>query len=79
VTNADFTRALARVLQRPAFLPVPAWALRTVLGRKMANEALLASTRATPLRLSEMGFSWQYPTIDAALRAMAPSRRSPGA
>ena len=44
VTNAEFTRALARQLHRPAVLPAPAFALRMALG-EMADEALLASAR----------------------------------
>jgi uncharacterized protein len=48
--NRDFTRTLAAALHRPALLPVPAAVLRLVFGR-MADEALLASTRAIPARL----------------------------
>lgn len=67
VRNADFTRALARSLHRPALLPAPRWALRAVLGG-MADEALLASTRAVPRRLEESGFRFEEPTLAAALR-----------
>lgn len=70
VTNAEFTAALADALGRPAFLPVPTWALRAVVGRGMADEALLASTRAAPQRLSEAGYAFRYPTIGPALRAL---------
>ena len=70
VTNVEFTSALARALQRPAVLPAPAWALRMVLGRTMADEALLSSIRATPQRLSEVGFRFRYPTIGPALTAV---------
>jgi len=67
VTNAEFTRTLAGVLGRPAFLPVPAFALRLVFG-EMADEALLASGRAVPARLLADGFVFRYPTLEAALR-----------
>lgn len=70
VTNAEFTQTLARVLGRPSFLPVPAWALRFALGREMADEALLASTRAVPRRLQETGYAFRHATLDAALRAV---------
>lgn len=70
VTNVEFTAALARVLRRPAVLPAPAWALRTVLGRKLADEALLASTRAAPQRLGEVGYRFRHPAIESALRAV---------
>lgn len=73
VTNADFTRALARAMHRPAILPAPAFALRLVLGQ-MADEALLASARVVPARLVEDGFRFAHPTIDAALAAALPSQ-----
>lgn len=68
VTNAEFAHALARQLRRPAVLPVPAFALRLALGR-MADEALLASTRAVPSRLLVAGFHFAHPTVDKALAA----------
>lgn len=66
VTNAEFTATLGRVLRRPAFLPAPAWALRLAFG-EMADEALLASTRAVPARLTELGFRFRHPTLETAL------------
>ena len=66
VTNAEFTRALARTLHRPAILPAPAFALRIGLGR-MADEALLSSTRVLPRKLLDAGFRFAYPLIDDAL------------
>jgi uncharacterized protein (TIGR01777 family) len=68
VTNAEFTRALARQLHRPAFFPAPAFALRLALG-KMADEALLSSARVHPARLLNAGFQLSLPTIGAALTA----------
>jgi uncharacterized protein (TIGR01777 family) len=68
LTNAEFTRAVARAVHRPAILPAPAFALRLALG-EMADEALLASARAVPARLIEAGFRFSYPSIDAALAA----------
>lgn len=70
VRNSEFTRALARQLRRPAVLPVPAWALRLAVGRPMADEALLASTRALPARLQRTAFEFRHPEIEAALRAI---------
>ena len=66
VTNATFTRELARTLHRPAFLPAPAFALRLSFGQ-MADEALLASTRAVPQRLTDAGFVFAHPTLPEAL------------
>jgi uncharacterized protein (TIGR01777 family) len=68
VTNAQFTRALARAVHRPAILPAPAFALRIFLGQ-MANEALLASERVLPARLLSAGFQFAHPVVDEALAA----------
>lgn len=68
VTNAEFTRALAHTLHRPAILPAPAFALRLLLG-EMADEALLASARVFPSRLLEAGFRFAHPALQEALAA----------
>lgn len=70
VTNVEFTATLARVLRRPAVVPVPAWALRLVVGRAMADEALLASARARPGVLEAGGFRFRQAELEAALRAV---------
>ncbi len=67
VRNAELTRALARVLHRPALFPAPAFALRIALGGA-ADELLLASQRVTPKRLLDTGFDFTYPAIEDALR-----------
>lgn len=67
VTNAAFTLVMAQVLRRPAVLPVPTVVLRAVFG-KMADETLLASTRAVPGRLQAAGFTWRQPELERALR-----------
>lgn len=64
-TNADVTRAMGRLLHRPTLLPVPAAALKLVLG-EFASE-VLGSARVLPRRLPESGFAFQDPTIDEAL------------
>ena len=66
VRNAEFTRLLARVLRRPAFLPVPAFALRLVFG-EMADEAILASVRASSARATGAGYAFRFPRLDDAL------------
>jgi uncharacterized protein (TIGR01777 family) len=68
VTNAQFTRALAHRLHRPAIMPVPAFALRLAMGQ-MADEALLASARVVPGKLLEAGFRFTQPTVEEALAA----------
>jgi len=67
VRNAEFTASLGRALRRPAKLAVPAFALRAVLGAGVADEMVLASQRAEPAALHAAGFSFRYPTLDAAL------------
>ncbi len=68
LTNADFTHALGKQLHRPAFLAVPAFALRILFGQ-MADEALLASARVQPAKLLASGFRFSLPKIDQALSA----------
>lgn len=74
VTNAEFTRTLARVLHRPAPFAAPAPLLRLLFG-EMAGEALLASTRAVPQRLTSNGFDFRYPRLEDALRALTGDER----
>lgn len=66
VTNAEFSKALGRVLKRPGFLPAPAFALRVALG-EMADALLLSGQRALPVRATDLGFSFRYSNIDEAL------------
>jgi len=67
VTNAEFTRALARTLRRPALFPAPAFGLRLLYG-EMADALLLASQKVKPSVLTERDFAFRYPDIEAALR-----------
>jgi len=67
VTNAEFTRTLARVLRRPALAPVPAVALRALFG-EMAQGTVLASQRVRPTVLEASGFRFAHPTLAQALR-----------
>lgn len=65
VTNREVTAAMARVLRRPAFLHVPAPALRIALGDFAAD--VLGSQRVVPSRLLDSGFRFAFPTIDTAI------------
>jgi len=69
VRNTGFTHALGQALQRPAFLPAPAIALRAAFGQ-MADGALLASCRAIPEKLTASGFEFSTPEIGGALQSM---------
>lgn len=66
VTNAAFTKALARALRRPAFLRVPAFAIGWLPGG-MGKETLLTSERVVPRSLIEAGFTFETPTLEQAL------------
>ncbi len=69
VTNADYSRAVAHALRRPAILPVPGFALRLVLGG-FADEGVLAGQRVIPEVLGRAGFRWSLPDLDRALPAL---------
>jgi uncharacterized protein (TIGR01777 family) len=66
VTNAEFTAALGRAVNRPTLLLVPGFALRTVLG-EFADEGLLGGQRAIPAALERAGFEFHHNTIREAL------------
>ncbi|GIW99708.1 MAG: hypothetical protein KatS3mg111_3041 [Pirellulaceae bacterium] len=66
VRNREFTRVLAATVHRPALLPAPAFALRTLLG-DMADELLLASTRVACTKLHGSGFQFRFPDLPSAL------------
>lgn len=69
VRNADFARALAKALHRPAIFPAPAFALRLVLG-EMADPLLLSSQRVRPERLLAMNYAFRYSDPAAALESI---------
>jgi uncharacterized protein (TIGR01777 family) len=65
VRNKDFAKALAAVLRRPAFMPMPAIALKVLLGE--LSGLLLGGQRARPARLEEAGFRFRFNELNAAL------------
>ncbi|HTF46896.1 MAG TPA: TIGR01777 family oxidoreductase [Pseudonocardia sp.] len=68
ITNAQFTEALGRTLGRPTPLPVPAVALKAVLG-EAAEELVLTGPRAVPAVLQRTGYRFQHTTVTEALSA----------
>jgi uncharacterized protein (TIGR01777 family) len=68
VTNAEFSRALGRALYRPSWIPVPAFALRLIVG-EMADEALLRGHRVMPAVAMRLGYKFLYERIDDAMAA----------
>jgi uncharacterized protein len=67
LTNAEYTKVLKRVLNRPTFFPLPAPAARLMLG-EVADALLLASQRVEPAKLRETGYEFRYPELEGALR-----------
>jgi uncharacterized protein (TIGR01777 family) len=68
-TNAEFTRALAAAVHRPAVLQVPSSVLRVAMGE--VSSEILGSCRVLPTRLERAGFEFRYPAIRPALAAVA--------
>ncbi len=64
-TNADFTRALAGALHRPAIFPVPGFALKMLFGEM--SEIVLISERVLPKVAQANNFAFRFPELDAAL------------
>jgi uncharacterized protein len=69
VTNAEFTKTLASVLSRPAVLPMPAVAVKTVFG-EMGEELLLSSQKVEPGKLISSGYPFRYGELRASLEAL---------
>lgn len=67
VTNAEFTRTLGSVLQRPTFLTVPAFAVRLIFG-ELGDALLLSSSRVMPEKLLENQYHFLYPHLQDALK-----------
>ncbi|MEO8140765.1 MAG: TIGR01777 family oxidoreductase [Gemmatimonadota bacterium] len=67
VTNAAFTTTIGKVLGRPTLFPVPAAALRLLLG-DIADELLLSGARVVPQRLEQSGYRFRQAALEDALR-----------
>jgi uncharacterized protein (TIGR01777 family) len=68
VTNAEFTKALGKVLSRPTLFPIPAFGIHLLFG-EMGDALLLGGQRVEPQRLKAAGYQFQYSQLDAALSA----------
>jgi uncharacterized protein len=66
VTNREFSKALGRVLRRPAVVPVPALALKVLYGEMAV--VVTTGRRAVPRRLQELGYEFRRPDLEDALR-----------
>jgi uncharacterized protein len=67
-TNAELSKALGRVLRRPAVVPVPKLALTLIRGSELA-ETVTGGQRVVPRRAIDLGFEFRYPELEDALRA----------
>lgn len=65
VTNEEFTQTLGKVMNRPAILPVPEFALKLLLGEISAM--VLEGRPVSVEKLQALGFTFKYPTLEAAL------------
>ncbi|MEM7230697.1 MAG: TIGR01777 family oxidoreductase [Planctomycetota bacterium] len=74
VTNLEFTKSLGKALSRPTVFPMPAFAARLAFG-ELANDLLLGSLRVDCARLRDVGFEFQQPGLDGALREVLQRKR----
>lgn len=70
VTNAEFTKVLARVVNRPALLPVPTFAPKILLGGELADALLFTGQRVLPQVLTASGYVFKHSTLESALRSL---------
>lgn len=68
VTMGEFSQTLGRVLHRPSLMAAPRFALKLAMGERA--EVMLASQRVRPDRIQELGYRFQYPQLEAALRSV---------
>ena len=68
VTNKELSKALGRVLKRPAVAPVPAFAVKLLYG-DMA-QIVTTGVRMVPRRLEALGYEFERPDLESALRAV---------
>lgn len=67
VTNREFTEKLGKVLNRPTFIPVPAFGIKILFG-EMGETLLLEGARVVPEKLLKAGFEFKFPELETALR-----------
>ncbi len=66
LTNKEFASVVGQAMGRPSLMPAPAFALKLALGEM--STVLLDGQRAVPSRLQELGFEFDFATLDAALK-----------
>jgi uncharacterized protein len=68
VTNRELSKALGRALHRPAFMPVPKFAVSALRGGELAD-AVAGGARVLPRRALDLGYEFRHPELDEALRS----------
>lgn len=71
VTNHEFSHTLANVLNRPCFMPIPAFGLALALGEM--STVIVDGQRAVPEKLQQAGFRFRYDSIEPALKSLLKS------
>ena len=66
VRQRDFARALGRVLRRPAFMPLPAFALRLIIGE--FADGIIHGARLSSDKATASGYTFKFPELEPALR-----------
>jgi NAD dependent epimerase/dehydratase family enzyme len=67
-TNRDVARTIGRVMGRPAWVPVPGFALRLLLGEM--SDMITTGQRVAPKKAQELGYRFAYPSSERAIRAI---------
>lgn len=70
VTQAEFTKTLARVLRRPSLLPVPSFGPKILLGGELADALLFTGQKVLPKVLNASGYSFIHSDLESALRSL---------
>ncbi|NDE79856.1 MAG: TIGR01777 family protein [Actinobacteria bacterium] len=70
VTQSEFTRTLAKVLKRPALLPVPSFGPKLLLGGELADALLFTGQKVHPTVLESSGYSFIHRDLETALRSL---------
>jgi len=68
ITNADFTTTLGKILSRPTKFSIPETIVKLPLGKELANDAILTSSRVIPEVLIKMGYQFRFPYLELVLR-----------
>jgi hypothetical protein len=65
ISNGEFGKVIGKVMHRPSFFPVPAFALKLVFGE--VSGILLQGRYVLPKRLQELGFKFRFPDAESAV------------